>query len=64
MLNHSNPTTTWTLITIVDPAGLPGKSIFDIIQLILERVKFRFIILDYISGGGKSGIIFSLQNKA
>ena len=36
----------WYLISIVDPSSLPGKSIFNIIQLMLNEVKFNFVIMD------------------
>ncbi len=63
VINDINSNPVWTLITIVDPEGLPGKNIFKAINVLLKVIKFKFVILDYISGGGKSGIIYSLQKK-
>ena len=51
----------WTLITMVDHEGLPGKNISKAINLLLKVIKFKFVIVDYISGGGKLGVIYSLQ---
>ena len=52
----------WYLITIDDaPKYLPGKSIFDIIQLILKVIKFKYVILDDINGVAEAAVY--LQNK-
>ena len=41
MLNDLKQDNKWTLITIDDPAFLPGESIFDIIQLIRKEIEFK-----------------------
>ncbi len=60
MYNQSNK---WHLITIIDPEGLPGKNIFNIIQVILQFVDFEFIIINDIEGAGKNWLISDLQKK-
>ena len=52
----------WTLITIDDPAFLPGESIFDIIQLIIKEIEFKFVIPDEIYGAGV-GPLFKKENS-
>lgn len=52
-VNNSN----WTLIIIKDPLFLPGKSISNIIQLIQNIVRFKFVILDYIYGAYTSSLV-------
>ncbi len=53
----------WTLITIVDPKCLPGESIFDMITTISKSHNFNYVVLDYIYGASKQGLIKSLQEK-
>ncbi len=53
----------WYLITIEDPEGLPGKNIFNVIQLIMKVMNFNFIILNDINGAGKHGVVLSLQEN-
>ena len=52
----------WTLITIVDPYCLPGKSIFNIMEIINYAIKFNFVILDDIHGAVISNLK-SIENK-
>lgn len=47
----------WTLITIEDSNNLPGKSIFDLIKILLKVVNYHFVILDYIYGAGISSLV-------
>ena len=63
MTNILNPICKWTLIVIEDPKFLPGKSIFDIINLLLKVINFKFVILDYIFGIANDGLILSLQKN-
>jgi hypothetical protein len=51
----------WNLITIDDPAFLSGKSICEIMQLLLQTTKFKFVILNDIEGSGKDWLISTLQ---
>jgi hypothetical protein len=51
----------WTLITIDDPAFLPGKSIYDMIRLLLKIIDFKYIILYDIEGASEYGLIPELQ---
>ena len=37
----------WHLVTIEDAAGLPGKSICDMIKLFLQAITFNFIIGEF-----------------
>ncbi|HEV8051906.1 MAG TPA: hypothetical protein VGP47_05380 [Parachlamydiaceae bacterium] len=47
LIKNSN----WQLIVIDDdPKLLPGKSIFDLLQLLLKRVEFKYVILNDIEG--------------
>jgi hypothetical protein len=46
----------WTLITIDDPSFLKSKSIFDLIQIILKNINFKFIIFDGIYGAFASSL--------
>ncbi|WP_068471237.1 hypothetical protein [Candidatus Protochlamydia phocaeensis] len=58
----------WYLIIIQDLNGLPGKSIFDLIQLLLKAVKFEFVVLDNIYGAiikplvDKENVIIKLED--
>lgn len=52
----------WYLITINDtPEYLSGKSIFNILNILVKVENIEFTILDYIHGSGKNGLIYSLQ---
>lgn len=53
----------WNLVTIDDPSFLTGESILNVIRILLEKVIFKFVIIDYIYGSGKEGIIKSLWEK-
>lgn len=56
----------WYLVTIDDPDFLLGKSIYNIIKLILTKIEFHYVILEYIDGSPKSdhlGLITELQKK-
>lgn len=44
----------WYLITIDDdPNFLPGKSVFDLIQLFLKQIPFKYVILNDIVGAAE-----------
>jgi len=51
----------WTLITITDPNGLPGKSIFDVILILRRFIEFKFVIIDDIIGATAS-ILLDKEN--
>lgn len=53
----------WILITIDDPKFVIGKSILDIIELFLTKIKFQFVVINDIVGSGKDWLITSLQKK-
>jgi hypothetical protein len=57
------PYARWTLVIIDDPTCLPGKSIYDVIQLLFTVVKFKFVILDDIEGCGRDWLISSFKEK-
>lgn len=57
MLDTSKQSFNWTLITIADPKCLPGKSIFDVIQILLKAVNFKFVIIDDIIGARVSALV-------
>src|SRR5262245_40641439 len=47
----------WHLITIDDPKFLPCKSLFDIFQILLGVIKFKFVIPRRIYGAGISSLL-------
>lgn len=51
------------LITIEDPTFKLGKSISKVIQLLLQIIDFKFIILNDLEGSGPYGVIYSLKQK-
>jgi hypothetical protein len=57
------PYARWTLVIIDDPKCLPGKSIYDAIQILITIIKFKFIILDDIEGCGRDWLISSFKEK-
>ena len=56
MENEINTNSQWTLITIVDPECLPGKSILNMIELLLTCINFKFTIVDALYGAGISNL--------
>ena len=42
----------WNLIIVPDPEALPGKNLHKLIETILKKVKFEFVILQDIHGAG------------
>ena len=50
MIDKFIPPSQWTLITIEDPAYLPGKSFFDLMQILLSHVKFNYVVMDNLDG--------------
>jgi hypothetical protein len=53
----------WFLVIIDDPALLPGKSIFDVINHIRHCIEFKFVILNDIEGAGQNWLIPILHEK-
>ncbi len=53
----------WNLIIIDDPAFLQGKSIFDILNLLISLDKFKFVILYDILGFAQNGLMATLSQK-
>ncbi len=56
----------WHQIIINDPECLPGRIIYDIIQILLQQVEFKFIILNDIEGAAQDWLmpkLFSLENE-
>lgn len=51
----------WHLVTIEDAAGLPGKSICDMIKLFLQAITFNFIIIDDIYGAAEAVAVLEKQ---
>ncbi len=47
----------WTLIIIVDPECLPGRSIFNVIVALQKVAKYRFIMIDDIVGAKISALL-------
>ncbi len=47
----------WHQIIIDDPACLPGKIIYDVIQILLRKIEFKYIVLDDIEGAAQKGLI-------
>lgn len=47
----------WKLITIDDPLFLPGKSIYDVIKLILKKVDLKFVVISEVYGCGISSLL-------
>lgn len=60
--NNSKLESNWDQIVIFDEAALPGKSIFDIIKIILKVIEFRFVIIDDINGALVSNLL-EIENK-
>lgn len=52
MTNDSIVGQRWYLVTIIDPEGLPGKNINNIIQVLMEKIRFKNVILSEIEGAG------------
>ncbi len=52
-----NSKSNWSLIIIADQKNLPGQSIFQILQTILQVVKYQYVIIDDIIGAGVSNLI-------
>ena len=55
--NKFNFKTKWYLITIEDPAALPGNSILKVINHIKLVINFKYVILDRIDGAFISSLI-------
>lgn len=54
----------WYLIIIDDaPRFLPGESIYNALLLIQKVEGIKFVILNYIEGTGKYGLVHSLQDS-
>lgn len=53
----------WHQITIEDPTFVSGRSVFDLIKLLLSVLPMKYIALNDIEGSGKYGLIYSLQHK-
>lgn len=53
----------WSLVVVVDPEFLPGKSIYDMIMVISKAVSFQFIVLGDIEGICKNWEIYNLKKK-
>jgi len=53
----------WHLITIEDSDDLPGKSIFDVMQVIFKVYKFEYVILNDINRAGKARLIRSMNEN-
>ena len=53
----------WCLITIDDPDFLSGKSIFNVVQLILKYMKINYVIINDVDGSGKDWLISNLQKN-
>lgn len=47
----------WHLLIIDDQNFLPGKSIYDVLQLLANVIKFNFVILNDINGANISSLI-------
>ncbi|MBA3603240.1 MAG: hypothetical protein H0W50_06295 [Parachlamydiaceae bacterium] len=47
----------WHQIIIDDPACLPGKIIYDVIQVLLCKIEFKYVVLDDIEGAAQKGLI-------
>lgn len=47
----------WGLVIIPDPNNLPGKSISNIIHLILDSINFKFAIVDDLIGAKISDLV-------
>lgn len=56
-MNTNSRMNLWTLLTIDDPACLPGKSIQKVIQHVLKVIKFKFVVIDDINGAGISLLV-------
>ena len=50
------------LVVIEDPNAVPGKTIYDFFKILMEVLELKFIVLDYIVGGGVS--IANYQNQS
>jgi len=67
---NSKKNINWDLIVIDDPNFLPGMSIFELINLILKSINFRYVILDDIVGAAeeanylaeREGIVFEIDD--
>lgn len=57
MISNQKQKINWHQIVIFDENALSGNSIFDLIQIILNVINFKFIVLDDISGA----LVFPLQ---
>ena len=53
----------WYLVTVDDPHFLPGQSIYKLIELLLSKVLYKFVILFDIEGAGNDGLIYSFQQQ-
>ncbi len=49
-MNELNTFPLWHLIIIDDPEGLPGKTIFNVLQLLHEIIHYKFVVLHDING--------------
>ena len=56
-----NNTVYWNRISIIDPNGLPGKSIADAIKCIQRSMNFKFVIIDDIIGA-KISVLLDKEN--
>lgn len=62
MRNYSK----WYLVSLVDDTDISGASIFKIIQILLKKIKFEYLMLHDINGAGnegKDGLILSMIEK-
>lgn len=59
MLNNQK----WTQIIIQDPDFLSGSSINTIYNLLIENLKFKYVIINDIEGSGRDWIVNNLQKQ-
>lgn len=52
-----------TQIRIDDASLLNGNGVIDILELVQTAVKFEYVVLDYLHGGGRSGLNFIFEEK-
>ena len=44
----------WQLIIIEDSDALPGKSVFDLLKVLMKQFKFKYVILNDIEGAAEA----------
>lgn len=57
IMNNKKEMKEWLLITIYDPRALPGKTIYEIIVLLLKLLDIKFVFLSDLEGVGVSNLI-------